>query len=57
MLKVLSIILSVFVVTLGGIALITQNFDLLPYMLFLLGIHSFVLGFNIKKTEKILGAM
>ncbi|WP_106497226.1 DUF3953 domain-containing protein [Lentibacillus sp. Marseille-P4043] len=53
MLKVLSIILSVIVVALGSIALITQNFALLPYMLFLVGIHSFILGIiELKKDRK-----
>ncbi|WP_404460812.1 DUF3953 domain-containing protein [Sutcliffiella horikoshii] len=52
MLKVLRITLSIFVFTLGGFALITKNFDLLPFMLFLLGILSFVLGLIELKKDR-----
>ncbi|WP_100374775.1 DUF3953 domain-containing protein [Bacillus sp. FJAT-45037] len=53
MLKVLRVILSIFVFTLGGFALITQNFDLLPYSLILLGILTFILGLiELKKDQK-----
>ncbi len=52
MLKVLKLILSIFVFTLGGFALITKNFGLLPYSLFLLGILSFVMGLIELKKDR-----
>ena len=53
LLKVLGVILSIFVITLGSFALITKNFDLRPYSLFLLGILSCVIGsIELKKDRK-----
>ncbi|RKL65248.1 hypothetical protein CR203_21475 [Salipaludibacillus neizhouensis] len=53
MLKVLRIILSISVVTLGSYSLITRTFDLLPYSFILLGFLSLVVGLiKLKKDKK-----
>ncbi|MGJ9385560.1 DUF3953 domain-containing protein [Salipaludibacillus sp. CF4.18] len=52
MLKVLRIILSMSVVTLGSYSLITRTFDLLPYSLLSLGFLSLVVGLNELKKDK-----
>jgi len=51
--KILRITLAIFVVALAGYALITQNFEFLPYSLFLLAILSFLNGLiELKKDSK-----
>ncbi|WP_145543231.1 DUF3953 domain-containing protein [Virgibacillus sp. SK37] len=53
MLKVLRIVLSISVVTLCSYGLITQNLNLLPYSLFLMGLLTLVIGsIELKKDRK-----
>ncbi|MFZ3580426.1 DUF3953 domain-containing protein [Virgibacillus sp. DJP39] len=52
MLKVLRIILSISVVTLGSYILITRKMELLPYSLFLVGVLTLVLGLIELKKDK-----
>lgn len=46
MLKVLRIILAVIVVSISGYELLTKNFEVQPYMMFLLGIMMLVTGID-----------
>ncbi|NMD71247.1 DUF3953 domain-containing protein [Bacillus sp. DNRA2] len=46
MLKVLRIILAVIVVSISGYGLLTNNFEVQPYMMFLLGIMMLVTGID-----------
>ncbi|MFV8830073.1 DUF3953 domain-containing protein [Alkalihalobacterium sp. APHAB7] len=56
LLKVLRLIFLILIVTLGGYMLLNPNFDLMPYLLYLLGVFSFVLGLiELKKDRKSFG--
>lgn len=46
LLKMLRIILAVIVVLISGYGLITNNFELQPYMMFFLGIMMLVMGLD-----------
>ncbi len=44
MLKILRALLSIIVIVLGSYSLITQNFEVMPYMFFILGMMFLITG-------------
>ncbi len=52
MLKVLGIVLSVIVIALAGYALVTKNFEFMPYMYFFLGVLFLGMGIRELKAKR-----
>lgn len=52
MLKILRIVLSIIVVILAGYALITENYIVMPYMMFFMGAMLVVTGIAEIKAER-----